>query len=96
MLPVVPQDTKAETINASLVMYYFWPKMENLRATTNMRARSDTIFSDSLLHIGNGDEDMIKIPNEMLIKYGDDENLEECLTTSLLKDHAYSVEYITD
>ena len=89
VLLVVPQDTKAETINASLVMYYLWPKMENLRATTNMRARFDTIFSDSLLHIGNvdeptTDEDIIKIPNEMLIKYGDDENPEECLTTTFL------------
>lgn len=59
-------------------MSYLWPKMEKLRLTTNMRALSNTIFSDFLLHVGNGDElitdeDMIEIPNE-LIKHGDDEN----------------------
>lgn len=59
-------------------MSYLWPKMEKLRLTTNMRALSNTIFSDFLLHVRNGDElitneDMIEIPNE-LIKHGDDEN----------------------
>ena len=102
VLLVVPQDTKAETINASLVMSYLWPKMKNLRLATNMRSRSNTIFSHFLLHVGNGDEpitdeDMIEIPNEMLIKYRDEENPEECLINNdfpLLKDHAYSIEYI--
>lgn len=59
-------------------MSYLWPKMEKLRLTTNMRALSNTIFSDFLLHVGNGDElitdeNMIEIPKE-LIKQGDDEN----------------------
>ena len=43
-----------------------------------MRGCFDTIFSDFLLQVGDGDEpttnkDIIEIPNEMLIKYGDDE-----------------------
>ena len=39
---------------------------------------------------------MIDIPKEMLIKYRDDENLEECLINNVfpsLKDHAHLVEY---
>ena len=53
--------------------------MENLRLSINMRTHFDIILSDFLLHVGNGEEpttneDMIKIPNEMLVKYDDDEN----------------------
>ena len=53
--------------------------MENLRLSINMRTRFDIILSDFLLHVGNGEEpttneDMIKIPNEILVKYDDDEN----------------------
>ena len=102
VLSIVLQGIKVKTINTSLVMSYLWPKMKNLRLATNMRSRSNTIFSHFLLHVENGDEpitneDMIEIPNEMLIKYGDEENPEECLINNdfpLLKDHAYSIEYI--
>ena len=101
VLSIVPQGIKVKTINTSLVMSYLWPKMKNLRLATNMRSRSNTIFSHFLLHVGNGDEpiideDMIEIPNEMLIKYGDEENPEEFFINEfhLLKDHAYSIEYI--
>lgn len=67
-----------------------------------MHAYFDTIINDFLLHVGNGDEPiineyMIKIPNEMQIKYEDDENPEECLINVFpsLKNHAPLVEYIT-
>ena len=43
-------------------------------------------------------EDTIKIPNEMLIKYDDDDNLEDCLINNILpslKKNAHLVEYIT-
>ena len=69
-----------------------------------MKARFDSIFSDFTLCIGNSEknpmksEDIIKIPNEMLIKYDDDENLEDYLINNIfpsLKKNAHLVEYIT-
>ena len=49
------------------------------------------------LRVGNGEEpatneDMIKIPNEMLVKYDDDENPKDCLINEifpLLKENAH-------
>ena len=43
-------------------------------------------------------EDVIKIPNEMLIKYDDYENHEDCFINNIflsLKENAHLVEYIT-
>lgn len=69
VLPVVPKGTKEETINTSLVSSYLWPKMEKIKLTRNMRARSDHGFSEFLLQVGNGDEpadneDNIVIPKK--------------------------------
>ena len=71
VLLVVLRGSRVEIISTSLVSSYLWPKMENLRFSINMRTRSDILFSDFLLCIGNGEEpttneDMIKIPNEIL------------------------------
>ena len=97
VLLVVRLGTKAKSINASLVRSYLWPKMEKLRLSINIRACSDPICSGFLLRVKNGEEpttnkDMIKIPNEMLIKYDDDENLEDCLINDIflsLKENAH-------
>ena len=97
VLPVVRCGTKAKSINVSLVSSYLWPKMEKLRLSINMRTHSNSNCTDFLLRVRNGEvpmtsEDMIKIPNEMLIKYNDDENLEDCLINDIflsLKENAH-------
>ena len=66
-------------------------------------ARSDSIFSDFLLRVMNGEEpmtseDMIKIPNEMLIKCYDDENPKDCLINDIFplpKENVHLAKYIT-
>ncbi|XP_042479690.1 ATP-dependent DNA helicase pfh1-like [Macadamia integrifolia] len=103
VLPVVPRGTRTETVDASLVMSYLWPKMKKLQLTTNMRAISDSSFSEFLLRVGNGEEpteyeDLIHIPNEMVIKYDDEKKSEDELINAIfptLQQHAYSTEYIT-
>ena len=104
VLPVVPHATRVETMNASLVMSYLWPKMEKLRLTRNMRAQLDTTFSDFLLRVGDGDEnstneDMINIPDHMLVQYKHGDDPEKCMINTIfpsLREHANSSKYIKE
>ncbi|KAK9273825.1 hypothetical protein L1049_018636 [Liquidambar formosana] len=103
VLPVVPKGTRAETVSASLVRSYLWNNIEKLSLTTNIRARVDPNFSDFLLRVGNGDEstdndDMIHLPDEVVIKYENDEIFESNLLQSIFPDlerNATSSEYLT-
>lgn len=103
VLPVVPRGTRVETVNASLVMSYLWPKMQKLKLSKNMRAQHDSMFSDFLLRVGNGDEptineDLIQIPKEMVSCYEDTKHCEEQLINTIfpsLRENAHSIEYIT-
>ncbi|KAG5530734.1 hypothetical protein RHGRI_025635 [Rhododendron griersonianum] len=56
VLLVVPQDTRAETVQSSLAKSYLWTEMQKVILKRNMRAQSDSAFSDFLLRVGNGDE----------------------------------------
>ncbi|XP_042505539.1 ATP-dependent DNA helicase PIF1-like [Macadamia integrifolia] len=103
VLPVVPRATRTETVDASLVMSYLWPKMKKLQLTTNMRAINDSCFSEFLLRVGNGEEltkseDLIRIPDEMVIEHQNDGKSEDDLINAIfpsLQQHAHSTEYIT-
>ncbi|KAK6144351.1 hypothetical protein DH2020_021171 [Rehmannia glutinosa] len=70
VLPVVPKATIYQTISASLVNSYLWPKMKKLSLSRKMRARNDPNFIEFLLRVGNGQEitdseGNIKIPDQM-------------------------------
>lgn len=56
VLPVVPKATIHQTISASLVKSYLWPKMKNISLSVNLRSRNDPNFSQFLLRVGNGEE----------------------------------------
>ena len=78
VLPIVPHETRAETVNASFAKSYLWNKMEILKLTRNMRAKLDNCFSEFLLRVGNGVEptisdDLIFLPQKMVIQYENDE-----------------------
>ena len=77
VLPIVPKASRQETIDASLVKSYLWPTLEKIILTENMRAQLDPAFSDYLLRVGNGTEqivtdDTINLPTTMIIPYIDD------------------------
>ena len=77
VLPVVPKASRQETIDASLVKSYLWSTLEKIKLTENMRAQLDPAFSDYLLRVGNGTEqivtdDTINLPTNMIIPYIDD------------------------
>ncbi|XP_020243613.1 ATP-dependent DNA helicase PIF1-like [Asparagus officinalis] len=104
VLPVVPRSTRSQTIKESLVSSHLWRKMIKLQLSKNMRAKSDTAFSEFLLRIGNGDEptvteDLIKLPTAMLIKNQGDELPEDSLINSIfpsLAENFTSIDYMKD
>ncbi|KAH0693612.1 hypothetical protein KY285_020709 [Solanum tuberosum] len=104
VLPVVPKSTRAETIDASLVRSYLWPLMEKIQLSTNMRARTDTTFSELLLRIGNGEETTIKenliaLPQQMIVQQSQDGNPKESLVREIfpaIEQNYRSAEYITE
>lgn len=58
-LPVMPQSTMADELNACLKASYLWPHVKKLTLTTNMRVHlagnaQQGIFSAQLLDLGNG------------------------------------------
>ncbi|XP_024990556.1 uncharacterized protein LOC112524839 [Cynara cardunculus var. scolymus] len=72
VLPVVRRETRAQ----SLRMSPLWSSIKKIRLTLNMRAQSDPWFSNFLLRVGDGNEDMmeenfIRIPDNMTIAYTD-------------------------
>ncbi|XP_020258959.1 ATP-dependent DNA helicase PIF1-like [Asparagus officinalis] len=104
VLLVVPHSTRSQTIKESLVSSHLWRKMIKLQLSKNMRAKSDTSFSEFLLRIGNGDEptvtqDLIKLPNAMLIQNQSDELPEDSLINSIfpsLDENFKSIDYMKD
>ncbi|XP_073017964.1 uncharacterized protein [Primulina eburnea] len=93
VLAVVPKASVQETINASLVKSYLYEHIYHLTHLENMQARSDPLFSDFLLRVGNGikrsDADgNIKIPDDMIIKYDDDYDDEDSFEQKLI-DHIF-------
>lgn len=69
-LPVVPQGSPADIINATIQRSYLWESIHVLRLRENMRlthANADRIFADWLLDIGHGKEgDKVPMPDNLL------------------------------
>ncbi|KAL0355840.1 UNVERIFIED_CONTAM: hypothetical protein Sradi_4030900 [Sesamum radiatum] len=103
VLPVVIGGTKSQIINASIVQSPLWSNVKLLHLSENMRAQNDEVFSDFLLHIGNGDEptiecDMIRIPDSMAIPWEGEHSIEQLINFVFpeLSFHAYDPEYIAN
>ncbi|XP_016498555.1 ATP-dependent DNA helicase PIF1-like [Nicotiana tabacum] len=104
VLPVVPKSTRAETINASLVKSYLWHKMEKIKLTKNMRARTDPAFSDFLLRIGDGEEptirdNLVQLPEEIVVKHIANSTAKDCLIREIfpsLDKNASCYKYMTE
>ncbi|KAI0503732.1 hypothetical protein KFK09_014671 [Dendrobium nobile] len=107
VLSVVRRASRSETISYSMVKSYLWQEMEVFKLKENMRARTDHLFSDFILRIGNGDEEesedgFVHIPNEMVIEYlynEDSEDSEDFLICNIfpsLRENFSSSEYIME
>jgi ATP-dependent DNA helicase PIF1 len=93
VLPVVPRGTMAQIMDATLLRSYIWKDVQKICLTRNMRAQSDPWFSDYLLRIGNGTEDMfvgdyVHLPKDIVIEYKDEHSIDrliECVFPDLSK-----------
>ncbi|XP_026425235.1 uncharacterized protein LOC113321555 isoform X2 [Papaver somniferum] len=81
VLPVVPNGTRAQTVDACAVRSTLWEKFEVLRLKENMPARDDPSFSEFLLRVGDGEEpsldgELIKVPDEMVIPWQGEDSVD--------------------
>jgi ATP-dependent DNA helicase PIF1 len=84
VLPVVPRGTRAQITDATLLRSYIWKDVLKICLTSNMRAQSDPCFSNYLLRIGNGTEDMfvsdyVHLPKDIVIEYKDEHSIDRLI-----------------
>ncbi|WMV27142.1 hypothetical protein MTR67_020527 [Solanum verrucosum] len=73
-LPVVRSGKKEDFISESILNSRIWNQLEKLRLSENMRARTDPVFCEYLMRIGNGKEktninNKIAIPKQFIIPF---------------------------
>ncbi|XP_024974782.1 uncharacterized protein LOC112512884 [Cynara cardunculus var. scolymus] len=76
VLPIVGRGTRVQIIDSSLRMSPLWSTIKKIWLTLNMRARTDPWFSEFLLRVSDGDEELvdesfIRIPDDITIPYTD-------------------------
>ncbi|PIA24902.1 hypothetical protein AQUCO_14900003v1 [Aquilegia coerulea] len=97
----VTRGTRAQTVDACITHSPLWQHVKLLRLTENMRARTDPVYSDMLIHIGDGnqpfvEDDMIRIPNDMVIPWDDEQSLLQLINAIFpsMSENAYDKDYI--
>ncbi|XP_024978961.1 uncharacterized protein LOC112516170 [Cynara cardunculus var. scolymus] len=88
VLPVVRHGTRAQIVDFSLGMSPLWSTIKKIRLTLNMRAHTDMWFSEFLLKVGDGDEEVvdksfIRIPDDMTIPYTDKDKSKDALIDAI-------------
>ncbi|XP_047253623.1 ATP-dependent DNA helicase PIF2-like [Capsicum annuum] len=104
LLPVIPKSTRTEMVNASLVKSYLWHQMKKIKLTRNMRAKTDSSFSELLLRIGNWEEptirdDLVLLPKQLAIETKSDGTGTNALIEQIfleLDKNVDSAKYITE
>jgi hypothetical protein len=101
VLPIVPQGTRAQMMDATLLRSYIWKDVWKICLTRNMRAQSDPWFLDYLLRIGNGTEDTfagdyVCLPKDIVIQYKDEHSIDRSIDCVFpdLDNNAYSTQYM--
>ncbi|KAJ9544141.1 hypothetical protein OSB04_023848 [Centaurea solstitialis] len=88
VLPVVRRGTRAQIVDSSLRMSPLWSAIKKVRLTINMSSFTDPWFSEFLLRVGSGNEEMvadnlIRIPDDMAIPYSDERNSRDALINAV-------------
>ncbi|XP_023755326.1 uncharacterized protein LOC111903804 [Lactuca sativa] len=79
VLLVVRHGTRTQAMDSSIRMSPLWSSIIKLRLTINMRALTDPWFSDFVIHVSDGVEEMVqgnfmRIPDDMVIPFIEKEN----------------------
>ncbi|XP_048493781.1 uncharacterized protein LOC125494202 [Beta vulgaris subsp. vulgaris] len=104
VLPVVPQKTQNEVVEASLVSSTLWPTLTHFSLTENMRAREDQPFSEFLLDLGNGSLQTaeiasVQVPPEIVMPFDTNSNGVDELVRSVFPEISvgpFSDDFFTD
>ncbi|KAF5187279.1 Atp-dependent dna helicase pif1 [Thalictrum thalictroides] len=103
VLPVVPRGTRSQAIDACITYSSLWDHVKLFHLTQNMRARTDSLYSDMLMRIGNGSEpyvvdDLIRMPDEIVIPWEGEQSILQLINAVFPKmsDNAYDRNYIME
>jgi ATP-dependent DNA helicase PIF1 len=80
----VPRGTRAQIKDGTLLRSYIWKDVRQICLTRNMRAQSDSWFSDYLLRISNGTKDTfmgdyVRLPKDIVIEYKDEHSIDRLI-----------------
>jgi hypothetical protein len=103
VLPVVPQGTRAQITDVTLLRSYIWKDVRKISLTRNTRAQSDPWSLDYLLRIGNGTKDMfagdyVRLPKDIVIEYKDKHSIDHLIDCVFpdLDSNACSTQYMRE
>nr|GEU95242.1 hypothetical protein [Tanacetum cinerariifolium] len=101
VLLVVRRRTRAQIVYSSLRMSPLWSIIKRMRLTINMRARTDPWFSNFLLRVGDGVEEVvnennIRIPDDMTILYTNDDASKNALINEIFPSFATNARSSSD
>ncbi|XP_068340932.1 uncharacterized protein [Pyrus communis] len=103
VLPVIRKGTKSELIQASVVKASFWSQVKILKLKQNMRSINDCEFSEFLLRVGDGNEDvimddMVKLPECMVIPWESEHSINQLIAKIFpdLEDHINDATYMVE
>ncbi|CAN6685077.1 unnamed protein product [Malus baccata var. baccata] len=103
VLPVIRKGTKSELIQASVVKASFWSQVKILKLKQNMRSINDREFSEFLLRVGDGNEDVImddlvKLPECMVIPWESEQSINQLIAKIFpnLEDHMNDATYMVE
>nr|GEV57667.1 hypothetical protein [Tanacetum cinerariifolium] len=93
VLPVVRRGTRAQIVDSSLRMSPLWSIIKRMRLTINIRARTDPWFSNFLLQVSDGveevvDKNYVRIPDDMTIPYTNDDASKNALINEIFPSFA--------
>uniref|UniRef100_A0A2N9INS4 ATP-dependent DNA helicase n=1 Tax=Fagus sylvatica TaxID=28930 RepID=A0A2N9INS4_FAGSY len=103
VLPVVPNGTRSEMIDACIVKSPLWRYVKVLHLKYNMRTINDEHFAEYVRRIGDGNEpftkdDLVKVPSSMAIQWEGEHSVYNLIEEVFpdLHNHASDAKYMVD
>ncbi|CAN6571616.1 unnamed protein product [Malus baccata var. baccata] len=103
VLPVIRKGTKSELIQTSVVKASFWSHVKILKLKQNMRSINDREFSEFLLRVDDGNEDvimddMVKLPECMVIPWESEHSINQLIAKIFpdLENHMNDATYMVE
>ncbi|XP_073133319.1 uncharacterized protein [Henckelia pumila] len=103
VLPVVKRGSMRDQIAASVSKSTFWHHVKILHLDQNMRSAQDPEFSQFLLRVGDGMQDIVKdnfirLSDSMIIPWEGEQSIHQLINSIFprMEDHVNDAEYMVD